>query len=104
MNYFITATDTNAGKTYIVALLTRAFRKLGFDTLAMKPIACGDWSDSKILQSAADGRLTLEEITPAYYQAPLAPIHAAPREGKIFQWITCYSLFMIFKKNLHHFL
>ncbi|MFZ4115346.1 MAG: dethiobiotin synthase [Chthoniobacterales bacterium] len=84
MNYFITATDTNAGKTYVTALLTRAFRKLGLDTLAMKPIACGDWSDSKILQSAAGNTLTLEEITPVYCQTPLAPIHAAQREGKLF--------------------
>lgn len=84
MNYFITATDTDAGKTYVTALLTRAFRKMGLKTVSMKPIASGGWNDSKILQAAADHELTLEEITPVYYQAPLVPLDAAPLEGKIF--------------------
>ena len=41
MNYFITGTDTDAGKTFVTALLTRSLRKAGFDTVAMKPVSCG---------------------------------------------------------------
>ena len=39
MNFFITGTDTDAGKTFVTALLTRSLRKAGFDTVAMKPIS-----------------------------------------------------------------
>ncbi|KAB2643489.1 MAG: dethiobiotin synthase [Verrucomicrobia bacterium] len=84
MNYFITATDTDGGKTFLTALLTRALRTLGFNTIALKPIASGSWNDSQILQEAAKNQLTLEEITPVFYQNPLAPLIAAPLEGKIF--------------------
>ena len=41
MNYFITGTDTAVGKTYVASLLTRALRRAGFDTVALKPICCG---------------------------------------------------------------
>jgi dethiobiotin synthetase len=84
MNYFITATDTDGGKTFVTALLTRAFQKLGLKTIAIKPIASGSWNDSKILQEAAKNQLMLEEITPVFYKNPLAPLNAAPLEGKMF--------------------
>lgn len=84
MNFFITATDTDAGKTYVTALLTRALRKAGFGTVATKPIASGGWGDAEALRAAADHELTLEEITPVFYKAPLVPLDAAPLEGKVF--------------------
>ncbi len=84
MNYFITATDTAAGKTYVTALLIRALRKLGHKSIGIKPIACGSLEDSKTLQAAADHEISLENITPFYYKAPLSPFHAAAEEGKIF--------------------
>ena len=84
LNFFITATDTDAGKTYVTALLTRALRKAGFGTVAMKPLASGGWGDSEALRAAADNTLSLEEITPVFYKAPLVPLDAAPLEGKVF--------------------
>ncbi len=84
MNFFVTATDTDAGKTFVTALLTRSLRKAGFDTVAMKPISCGEPEDTLILQAAADFELTQEEITPVCYKAPLAPIEAARLEGRSF--------------------
>jgi dethiobiotin synthetase len=45
MNYFITGTDTAVGKTYVAALLTRALRRAGLDTVALKPICCGSRDD-----------------------------------------------------------
>ena len=84
MNFFITGTDTNAGKTFVTALLTRSLRKAGFDTVAMKPISCGEPEDSRALLKAADNELSIEEVTPVSYSAPLAPIEAARLEGRTF--------------------
>ena len=84
MNFFITGTDTNAGKTFVTALLTRSLRKAGFDTVAMKPISCGEPEDSRALLKAADNELSMEEVTPVSYSAPLAPIEAARLEGRTF--------------------
>ncbi|MEI6322776.1 MAG: dethiobiotin synthase [bacterium] len=85
MNFFVTATDTDAGKTFVTALLTRSLRKAGFDTVAMKPISCGEPEDTLVLQAAADFELTPEEITPVSYKAPLSPIEAARLEGGTFE-------------------
>ena len=84
MNFFITGTDTDAGKTFVTSLLTRSLRRAGFDTVAMKPISCGEPVDSQALHAAADGELSIEEVTPVAYKAPLAPIEAARLEGRIF--------------------
>ena len=84
MNFFITATDTDAGKTYVTSLLTRSLRKAGFDTVAMKPISCGEPEDTQRLFAAADGAIPMEEVTPVSYRAPLAPIEAARLEGRTF--------------------
>ena len=84
MNLFITGTDTNVGKTFVTALLTRSLRNAGFDTVAMKPISCGEPEDSRALMEAANNTLSMEEVTPASYSAPLAPIEAARLEDRTF--------------------
>jgi len=84
MNLFITGIDTNAGKTFVTELLTRSLRKAGFDTVAMKPISCGEPEDSRRLRAAADNELSMDEVTPVAYAAPLAPIEAARLEGRSF--------------------
>lgn len=81
MNYFITGTDTGVGKTFFTALLTRALRKAGFDTAALKPICCGPREDVHILRAAADGELTPDEINPVFFDLPVAPLVAA-REAR----------------------
>ena len=84
MNFFVTGTDTNVGKTFVTALLTHSLRRAGFDTVAMKPVSCGEPEDTLVLQGAADFELIPEEVTPVSYVAPLAPIEAAQREGRTF--------------------
>jgi dethiobiotin synthetase len=84
MNFFVTGTDTDAGKTFVTALLTRSLRKAGFDTVAMKPVSCGEPSDTRALLDAIDNELSPSEVTPVSYAAPLAPIEAARLEGQIF--------------------
>jgi len=82
VNYFIAGTDTGVGKTYFTALLTRALRQAGFDTAALKPICCGPREDVHILRAAADGELTPEEINPAFFDLPAAPLVAACAENR----------------------
>jgi dethiobiotin synthetase len=84
MKCFITGTDTDAGKTYVSALLTRSLRQAGFDTVAMKPVSCGEPGDTDALLAAADRELSVEEVTPVSYKAPLAPIEAARLENRTF--------------------
>jgi dethiobiotin synthetase len=93
MNYFITGTDTDAGKTFVTALLTRSLRKAGFDTVAMKPVSCGEPGDTDVIRAAADNELSAGEVTPVSYKAPLAPIEAARLEGRTFDAGEILSVF-----------
>lgn len=99
MNFFITGTDTNAGKTYVTALLTQAFRNIGYPTIALKPLASGGWSDSEILSAAAEHLLTPQEITPFFFNALLSPMQAAEVEGKTISPQEIISFLEQMKKN-----
>lgn len=99
MNYFITGTDTDAGKTFVTALLTRSLRKAGFDTVAMKPVSCGAPEDTRILLAAAANRLSIDEVTPVSYKAPLAPIEAARLEGRSFDPDEILAVFRRLKNS-----
>lgn len=82
MNYFVTGTDTGVGKTFVTALLTRALRRAGFDTVALKPMCCGPRDDVEILQEAAGNELSADEINPLWFEAPAAPLVAARKENR----------------------
>ena len=83
MNYFLTGTDTGVGKTYVAAMLIRALRKAGFDTVGMKPICCGERSDAEALRDAADGELSLDDVNPVWFRFPAAPYTASIVEDRI---------------------
>jgi dethiobiotin synthetase len=82
MNYFITGTDTTVGKTYVASLLTRALRRAGFDTVALKPICCGSRDDVEALCAASDNELSVETSNPFWFQTPVAPLVAARLENR----------------------
>jgi dethiobiotin synthetase len=77
---FITGTDTGAGKTVLTALLARLLRERGMNIAALKPVCSGGRGDARALQAASDGVLTLDEINPWHFRAPVAPLLAARRE------------------------
>jgi dethiobiotin synthetase len=79
---FITGTDTGAGKTVLTALLARFLRDRGVNAAALKPICSGDRADARVLRAAMDGALSLDEINPWHFRAPLAPLLAARRERR----------------------
>jgi len=80
--FFITGTDTGVGKTVLTALLTRHLRKHGVNAVALKPICSGERADARALHPASAGALTLDEINPWHFRAPIAPMLAARRERK----------------------
>ena len=80
--FFITGTDTGVGKTVLTALLARCFHERGARVAALKPICSGGREDACALRAALNGRLTLEEINPWHFRAPIAPLLAARRERK----------------------
>jgi dethiobiotin synthetase len=79
----ITGTDTEAGKTVLTTALIaywqkyRTNRSLG----VMKPIQSGV-GDCETYQKLFSLQQTVEEITPLYFQAPLAPPIAAMKENR----------------------
>ena len=82
MDLFITGTDTDAGKTYVAALLVRALRKAGLDTAPMKPFCCGARDDAEALHAACERCEPLDVINPVCYQTPAAPYTAAQVENR----------------------
>jgi dethiobiotin synthetase len=82
VNFFITGTDTGVGKTHFTALLTRALRRAGFDTVALKPVCCGPRDDAEALWEASGRRLSLDDINPVWLDAPAAPLAAARQSGR----------------------
>jgi dethiobiotin synthetase len=79
---FITGTDTGVGKTVLTALLAWFLRERGCRVAAFKPVCSGGRDDARALHAALAGTLTLDEINPWYFRAPIAPTLAATREGK----------------------
>jgi dethiobiotin synthetase len=88
--YFLTGTDTNVGKTYVGAALARALTAAGKRVGVYKPVASGceliagelQSEDALALWNAAGEPLTLREVCPQCFAAPLAPPLAARVEGK----------------------
>lgn len=82
MSFFITGTDTDVGKTYYAALLIRALRAAGHDAVGMKPIACGPNEDTELLRQASGKDVTLADLNPVHFAAPLAPLAAGRLEDR----------------------
>jgi dethiobiotin synthetase len=80
--FFVTGTDTGVGKTVLTTLLARYLREHGVNVAALKPICSGGRDDARALHAALDGVLTLDEINPWHFRAPVAPVLAARRERK----------------------
>jgi len=73
MNYFVTGTDTDCGKTYVTALLVQAARAAGTDAIGAKPFCCGPREDVEILAAASGGVESLDATNPVWLKTPAAP-------------------------------
>ena len=85
---FVTATDTDIGKTYVCAGLAYALKKMGVDVGIMKPFACGDKqkngfssNDLTILANAAMVDDAEDIINPFFFPIPASPYTAAKNLG-----------------------
>ena len=90
-NVFITATDTDAGKTFIGSALTHALVTQGNTVKVFKPVAAGcqlvddclENDDALSLQKYANGMQPLAEINPITFAEPIAPHIAASKENTL---------------------
>ena len=78
--YFITGTDTGAGKTVLTALLARFLSDRNANVAALKPLCSGGREDARALHAALGGSLALDEINPWHFRSAIAPALAARRE------------------------
>lgn len=83
MNFFITGTDTDAGKTYVTCLLLEALKKEGRHAAGFKPFCCGSRGDAIALLEASGEGLTLDELNPIWLKTPASPFAAAMIEGRL---------------------
>jgi dethiobiotin synthetase len=89
--YFVTATGTDIGKTFVTAGLIRYLRERGEQVAALKPVVSGydasvvETSDPAVLLRALARPVSADEIAriaPFRFRAPLSPDIAAAREGR----------------------
>ncbi|MGZ8455692.1 MAG: ATP-dependent dethiobiotin synthetase BioD, partial [Gemmatirosa sp.] len=81
----VTGTDTNVGKTVVSCALLSALRERGLIARGMKPVETGvllpraPGTDAACLRRAAGDVDAWEDVCPATYAEPLAPMVAAER-------------------------
>lgn len=89
--YFVTATGTEIGKTYVTCGLISALRRRGTHVAALKPVISGfdlagaEASDTgRILQALGKpvNEHSIAEVSPWRYRAALSPDMAAAREDR----------------------
>lgn len=85
----ITGTDTGVGKTVVTAALARALCARNVDVAVRKPFASGvtdsspfQEDDALLLRAAAGSEEPLDNLRPATFQPPLAPLSAARLEAR----------------------
>jgi dethiobiotin synthetase len=89
--FFVTATGTDIGKTFVTAGLIRHLRAMNGKVSALKPVVSGfdiataALSDPGVLLEALGESVvpaTLDRLSPWRFSAPLSPDMAAAREGR----------------------
>ncbi|MBS98082.1 MAG: dethiobiotin synthase [Oceanospirillaceae bacterium] len=88
--YFVTGTDTDAGKTAVTAGMLHQGAASGLRTLGLKPVAAGCEmtpdglrnSDALRLQESASVKLPYQQVNPVALAEPIAPHIAAQREDR----------------------
>lgn len=88
--FFVTGTDTDAGKTFIASALLHKANSEGLRSLALKPVASGSESrdeglrnsDALILQEAMSEELDYEQINPYAFEPAIAP-HIAAEQAAV---------------------
>jgi dethiobiotin synthetase len=102
---FVTATDTDVGKTLVTSALAMCLTRWGIDVGVMKPIETGvsrqtkAQSDGVRLRSAAECQDPMEDISPYVFRHPVAPLSAARMEGRAVHIATILRAFRSLNKK-----
>ena len=88
--FFITATDTDAGKTFVATALVKALVNTGKTVAVYKPISAGCEvidgelinEDAFLLQQVADSNQSISNVNPIAYEEPIAPHIAAAKSNQ----------------------
>ena len=78
--YFVTATDTEIGKTFITAGLAKVAQLAGRNIGISKPISCGGIDDPLFYKQLLSISDSIDEINPIRFKEPLAPYSAKKHE------------------------
>ena len=89
-SFFITGTDTGAGKTWATIALMRYFKNKGLSVVGMKPVAAGCvWQDGQLknadamlMQEHATRALDYKQINPYAFEMPVSP-HIAAKNNPV---------------------
>lgn len=82
---FITATDTDAGKTYVSCRIAEAFCSTFVVKCGVfKPVSTGNRDDARALIKAAGIKEKPETVTPVFFKKPMSPYGASRLENKTF--------------------
>lgn len=90
LKLFVTATDTDAGKTYVAQALINAFIAENKKVAVYKPISAGCEringvlvnDDAKLLQMQSNCQQTIEQVNPIAFEPAIAPHIAAAKEQR----------------------
>ena len=88
--FFVTGTDTDAGKTLVACGLLAAASAQGLRTLALKPVAAGAEKrsgelrndDALNLMAAMSEKLSYAQVNPVVFEEAIAPHIAADHEER----------------------
>lgn len=88
--YFVTGTDTDAGKTLVASALLHKANEKGLRSIGLKPLAAGCEetpdglrnADALLLQQNASVKLSYDQVNPVALAEPMAPHIAAQRENR----------------------
>lgn len=104
---FITGTSTEVGKTYVASMIARSWLEQGRSVGVYKPVASGCRregseliaDDAVALWEAAGKPLSLDEVCPQKFLAPLSPPTAAAQEGKAIDTELLRSGINVWRQN-----
>jgi len=96
---FITATDTEAGKTYVSRKIAEALKKPGLACGVFKPFSTGSRDDAKALIKAAGIDEKPETVTPVFFKNPMSPYGASLLEKKSFDLQTADKALKYFQNK-----
>ncbi len=110
--YFITATDTDAGKTFVSSGMLQSWSDQGFKTLGFKPVASGCRvtpqglrnDDALKLIAAANVSLDYKLISPYSFEPAIAPHIAAQQSGVTIDVQAITDTIVRYRKKASHVL